>query len=350
MSPSIGFDFDNCLVEAYSLVPFILLFEILIPRALKQPGHSKNAKFFIEKGRIAFYNHIAENEVKTKGTLFRPSLLKLLPRLLKLRKEGKIERMFIYSNNGYKSVIEIIDYILGIVLQKSPYNVKEEELNKEEGVNHVLSPRIYLDEACRAQIEPKGADSFREKSIQGIKSCIGEIDENDLWFLDDQQYHTNLMNSLRERYVLVKEYTIKLANKRVCEMFIDSFPLESFLPDSPIATVLLTQLNKLMPGFRPSYTETRKNMLEKLGKVVNAFSPYSKGRVAGPWKEDDVNADLKTLETKLSYILNQSDIFEPSVPVEYKAPVGGGRHTGSLPVSSRRRKTRKLLSDRRNRE
>ena len=41
----LGFDFDNCLVEDYSLVPFILLFEILIPRALKQPGHSKNAKF-----------------------------------------------------------------------------------------------------------------------------------------------------------------------------------------------------------------------------------------------------------------------------------------------------------------
>ena len=211
----------------------------------------------------------------------------------------------------------------------------------------MLSPRIYLDEGCRAEIEPKGADSFREKSIQGIKSCIGPINDDDLWFLDDQQYHTNLMNSLKERYILVKEYTIKVANKRVCEMFIDSFPLESFLPDSPIASVLLTQLNKLMPGFRPSYTETRKNMLEKLGKVVNAFSPYSKGRVAGPWKEDEVNADLKILETKLSYVLNPS---ESNVPTEYKAPVGGGRHTGSLPVSSRRRKTRKLLNDRRNRE
>jgi hypothetical protein len=355
MAPSIGFDFDECIVHAYTFVPFVILFEILLPKAIKQPNYTKSVKFFIEKARIAFYNNIADNEIKTNGTLFRPSFLKLIPRLIKLRNAGKINKLFIYSNNGYLNVINIIDYILGLILQKAPYNINENELIKENDGVHVLSPRIYLDDPKRAQVEPKDIAGFREKSLQGIQACVDGINADELWFLDDKSYHTSLMNSIKERYITVEEYTVKLSNRKLAELFIESFPLEFFLQGSSVATVLIQEINRLMPGFRPTAKATKQGLIDKLMIVLNKFSPGGAGRAMLNWKDDHVDTDLKKIEAKLpnifissqslssNYQLQQGDI----APV---APVGGGRHRGVLPVSSLLRKTRKVRKDKRKRE
>lgn len=347
MSPSIGFDFDECLVQAYTIVPFVLLFEVLLPRAMKAPGYSKTAKFYLEKAREVFYQKIADNEIKTKGTLFRPSLIKLMPKLLKLRQEGKIHKLFIYSNNGINELLNAVDHIFALALKKSPYNVSDGELIKEEGGLHVLAPRIHIDNPCRVANETKGADGFREKSLAGIQRCIGEnVSEKDVWFLDDTEYHKDLMKHLKENYVVVESYSVHVSNKVLAEMFIDSFPLEFFLPGSPIAAALLPEINRLMPGFRPTMKETKASLIEKFGKVLNKFSEPGAGRGMSVWKEDHVNSDLKKIEMKLSGAINQEAPIVSNYPTVYKSPVGGRREP--LPVSSRKRKTRKLRRDRKN--
>jgi hypothetical protein len=348
MPPSVGFDFDECLVQAYTIVPFVLLFEVLLPRAMKVPGYSKNAKFYINKARNVFYQKIAENEVRTKGTLFRPSLLKLMPKLVKLRQEGKIHKLFIYSNNGINELLNVVDHILALTLKK--YNVNEGELIKESDGLHVLVPRIHIDNPCRISIEPKGADGFREKTLSGIQGCIGEnISEKDLWFLDDTEYHKDLMDKLKDNYIVVESYSVYLSNKALADMFIDSFPLEFFLPGSHVAAGLLPEINKLMPGFRPTSKETKASLVEKFGKVLNKFSEPGAGRVMGVWKEDHVNSDLKKIETKLSTVLNPKN-QTLDYPTVYNAPIGGMRHRGILPVSSLKRRTRKLRKDKKNRQ
>jgi hypothetical protein len=361
MSPSIGFDFDECLVQAYTMVPFVLLFEILLPRATRVPGLSKDVKFYIEKARSVFYQRVANNEVKTKGTLFRPSLLKLMPKLVKLRQEGKINKLFIYSNNGINELLNVVDHILALTLKKAPYSVNDGELLKEADGLHVLGPRIHIDNPCRASTEPKGADGFREKTITGIQGCLGEnILEKDLWFLDDTEYHKNLMEHLKGNYIVVESYSVHLSNKVLAEMFIDSFPLEFLLPPSPVSITLLGEINRIMPGFRPGIKETRKGLIEKLGKVLNKFSEPGAGRAMGVWKEDHVNADLQKIEQKLSGAINQPVAVISNYPSTYTAPVGGAsaysapfngaRHRGILPVSSLLRKTRKLRKEKRKRE
>jgi len=361
MSPSIGFDFDECLVQAYTMVPFVLLFEILLPRAMKVPGFSKDVKFYIDKARSVFYQKIADNEVKTKGTLFRPSLLKLMPRILKLRHEGKINKLFIYSNNGINELLNIVDHILALTLKKAPYSVNDGELLKEVDGLHVLGPRIHIDNPCRVSIEPKGADGFREKTLSGIQQCLGEnILEKDLWFVDDTEYHRDLMDKLKDNYVVVESYSVHLSNKALADMFIDSFPLEFLLPGSPVATVLHTEINRIMPGFRPRNKETKHSLIEKFAKVLNKFSEPGAGRVMSVWKEDHVNSDLQKIERKLSGAINKQSTVVSNYSESYSAPIGGSkalaysspfkgaRQRGPSPVSSRLRKTRKLRTDRKN--
>jgi hypothetical protein len=206
--------------------------------------------------------------------------------------------------------------------------------------------------------EVKGTDGFREKSFSGIQACVGEILESDLWFLDDTKYHTSLMNSIKERYIVVEPYSVNLSNKRLAEIFIDSFPLEFFLPGSPVAAVLLTEINRIMPGFRPTNKETKQSLVEKLGKVLNKFSPAGAGRVMSTWKEDHVNLDLQKIEKQLLGAMHQEESHVSDVPTTYTVPIGGAslysaplrgaRHKGILPVSSRSRKTRKLRMRRKN--
>jgi len=345
MAPTIGFDFDKCLAEAYTFVPFVLLLEILLPKALKLPGTSKQAILYIEKSKEVFYKKVALNEVKTKGTMFRPSTLKLLPKLIKLRQQGQINKLFIYSNNGINELINAVDHILGLVLQEVPYNVKADELINENDRLHVLTPRIHMNNSCRASEPVEG--EFREKSIGGIQACLGEsILESELWYLDDTQYHKKLMDEIKDHYIVVEPYSINVSNKKLAELFIQSFPLDAFTPGSPTSSILINEINRIMPGFRPSSKETQVSLFEKFTKVLNKFSPEGSGRMLSNWKEDHVNSDLLKIEKSLHGAIEKpKTVFQT-----YSSPIGGVRHRKDLPVFSRSNKTRKLRHLRKNRQ
>jgi len=346
MAPIIGIDFDKCLAEAYTILPFVLLFEVLIPNSLKE---NMTYKSYFEKARSIFYKNIAQNEITTKGTIFRPSFLKLLPQLIKLRQRGHVNKMFIYSNNRVNELLNAVDHILALVLQEAPYNVRPDELIKEEdGRLHVLTPRIHRDNICRSS-EPLEVH-FREKTRGGIESCLGEpILDSDLWFIDDTRDHQKLMNEIGSQYVVVEPYTVILSNKVLTKLFIESFSIESFSPDTPIGIILLTAINhpNLMPGFRPTAKESYTSLSEKFLKVLRKFSPNGSGYIKPVWKEDHINKDLQYMEKSLSSVLLSEKKTQQSIQ-QYKTPIGGGVHLGRYPVASRLKRTRKLRKDRKN--
>jgi hypothetical protein len=341
MAPIVGFDFDECLAQAYTIVPFALLLNRLLPKSFKGPDISNTTKVLLERSREIFYERVAENEIKTKGTLFRPSLLKLLPKLIKLRHQGHISNLFIYSNNGMRDIIEVVDHILALTLMKMPHSVKKEALLNEPSGIHVMYPRVFIDDPCRS-IEPKEANGFREKSFEGVEACLGmNISSDDVWFLDDSRMHDKLMNRLNERYVVVKPYNVKLPNKKLADILIESFPTDAFNPGTNEGALFLSQLQLLLPGFTSTGRESSKALGEKLSKALNTFSPLGGGRLTGTWKDTDTIADTQYLETSLRKILEINKTVQAIEPeLTYKVPIGGRRNLTRRPVVSRRRRNR----------
>jgi hypothetical protein len=339
MAPVIGFDFDECLAQGYSIVPFILILERLMPRALKSPSVSNVTRSVLEKSTNAFYLRLALNEIETKGTFLRPSFLTLLPKLLKLRQQGLIEHLFLYSNNGISALLDTMDHILALTLVRKPYSVPQDQLLiGPNGRLHCLSPRASLDDPCRA-VEPKDPNGFREKSVAGISACIGQaVNTTELYYFDDTRMHTGLMNAIQNRYVVVKKYEVRMANKKIAEMFIESFPSNAFYAGSKEANVLLTQMQVILPGFRPTGKESSKSLTEKLTKELTKFSPLAGGRVLRNWNAAEIAADERALETAISPVFTYGQATNDNAAGSiFRAPVGGRRL-----VNKTRRNRRKI--------
>jgi len=318
MIPSIGFDLDQCLVEAFNLVPFILFFE------LNLKGLSLENQTLIKKSREIFYELIASSEAKAPH-IFRPSLLKLFPSLIKLKKEGKIKHMFIYSNNGHVEILNAIDNILALIMKKSPYSINEHDLILEDGRLHVLTPRIYIGSSCRIDIEPIDNNKFREKSLAGIQACLNEtIAAHDLWFVDDSLQHRDLIEKLGTHYINVEPYKMHISNEKIINFFIQSLPKRVFMPNMPLYNTIIPLINKIFflenPSFYPSGREGQSTLVEKLHNIMirnTIFKPESSSKGWGIKKiEDDYNVVKKLLSANTQ----SKDFIQANVNSSYKSP------------------------------
>ncbi len=268
------------------------------------PDVSNTVRMYIEKARVAFYEGVAKHEIQTGGTLFRPSFLKLLPKLIELRAQGKLRKVFIYSNNKVKQTLDVADYILTFILKSKQYNVKSEYFTTENNEPHILTPRIHLNHRCRVNSEQTDSGGvFREKTLAGIRECLGEnISESELLFFDDQKTHVSLLQSIGSNFVLVDPYRVIMPNKILGEIFLQSFDTrQAFSPETELSKVLLAEINKFMwigsgekPGFRPNGRETLGDLLKKFTQILNKFSPKAVRAVAR-WKDDHINSDYNIL-------------------------------------------------------
>jgi hypothetical protein len=367
MAPIVGFDFDECLTYAYSIMPIILFFEHLLIKELRVQGISKKTRESMLLARQNFYDAVAENEVATKGLLLRPSFLRVLPTLLKMRAAGQIQSMFIYSNNTNATLINTVDHILALTLVK--LGVAESHLMSEPYGSitrlQTLSPRFFRDSPCRSGEPLKG--DFKEKTFNGILNCLNlSLNESDVWFLDDSQDHKSLINSLKTNYLDMKKYELQLKNTRLVELLVNSFPKEAFNPTGEMGVVFLKAYNVLEthfivvppgekylirenPKFNPKRTDDLKKIAEKLKTSLNAISPSATGR-AKMWTTVETNTDYAMIMKRIERLLNpntgmkyldQPSNLDTATATAYREPFVGGRQGYKRsPVSSRFRKNR----------
>jgi hypothetical protein len=299
----IGFDFDECLAQGYSITYFSLFLEGNI---------SEDEE--LKKYKEDFYTLVAKNEIITKGTIFRPSLLKLMPKLLKLRQEGHIERLFIYSNNRINELLNSADHILALVLQNNPYNVNTDAFIEENGRLQVLSPRITHNDSCRG-VEPLD-EGNREKTFNGITSCLGmSLVEKDLWFLDDTKQHISLMNSIGDQYINVKPYEVKLNNEKLIDLFFEAFPINLFTSNK----LFLTEFQRVFTINNLNIETLRRDFEEKLNKL----QPDSK-RATKVWNTQEVNKDIEFLEKSLEGAITLSKPTPNYTPLS-NTTIGGSQ-------------------------
>jgi hypothetical protein len=345
MSSNVGFDFDECLAQGYSIMPIILFLE----RYLKKEPQSPEVAALIKVAKGVFYNRVAANEIETKGTILRPSMLEIIPGLLKKRKEGKIGSLFIYSNNISTDLIDAVDHILALTLLKMK-KVDETDLIQEIKDNrlHVMTPRINRNASCRSsEQEVKG---FREKTFEGIQTCLGKaISEKDLWFLDDTKDHIGLIQKLKGNYIETKKYEVRLNNWSVAELVIRSFPKEAFNPKTELGRVFLKAYGKLEshfivsqpgelylkkknPRFNPKGGETEEDLLKLLQASLAAISPNASGAQKKNWTKATIDEDV----SKISKGLENALIVQPyqtadktldlATATAYSETIGGGNH------------------------
>jgi hypothetical protein len=135
----------------------------------------------------------------------------------------------------------------------------------------------------------------------------------------------------------VEPYTIYLSNKKLAEMFLNSFPIEAFSPGNQLSTVLLTDINRIMPGFRPSGNETRERLSLKLVDVLRKFSPKGSGRIVSSWKEDHTTIDFNKLSASLRGAM---ETYTPQASEVANAVGGSRRLTRKMPNTRNTRRKR----------
>lgn len=357
----IGFDFDGCMAECYSLMPIIFLLEVLIPEELnKLVGREYiELKAAFKKCTADFYANVAINEVKTGGTLIRPSLLKVLPELLKERRENKIGNLFIYSNNQDSKLIDIVDHILALALVNLSSPVPEKDLVKDAdtGRLQVFEPRVHRNAGCRSSEKILGF-SYKEKTVKGIQVCLNKsINESELWFLDDTRDHTDLVNrlGLGKRYIETSKYEIKLKNLKIAEIFVRSFSKDCFDIAKPMGTVFLraysalegifvkTDSDKSGSRFNPLATDTDKKVIERLTYSMRIISPKASGRSKEKWTDKETQRDTDKLQKSLSMKFNQPKHLNPPADMAetataYGQTMEGGRYRNRGSVTRRMRR------------
>ena len=350
MAPNIGFDFDECVVQAYSLMPIILFLERLLIKELRMQPTTKDVQAQLLRGRERFYERMAFNEFQTKGTIIRPSFFNIIQNLLKLKKSGKIETLFIYSNNGSIDLINVCDHIIALTLKH--LNVPEDHLIKDDvGVLHTLTPRIHRDAPCRSN-EPIDSGQFKEKTFQGIQICLGKsMSESDLWFLDDTVDHKDLIDKIKGQYIETKKYEILMKNSKLAEFLVRSFPKDVYNPLSEIGKIFMSAYHKLEnyfivtppgekylvkvnPRFNPKGNESEENLIDLLSRSLNAISPNAKGHIRTKWSTGETASDTNILTKMLEPILIQNstkDTFNTvkvlSTAMAYREPIGGSSKT-----------------------
>jgi hypothetical protein len=354
-STYIGFDFDDCIAQCYSIMPVILFLEVMLEEEIKNlaepmpPLMLKTVASFKEK----FYENLAENEVQMKGTIIRPSILKILPELLKQRFEKKIEQLFIYSNNQDINLINLIDHVMALTLTKLPIPVPEAHLIKDANTGRLQTflPRVHKMAPCRSSEKLIGF-SYKEKTFSGVQTCLRKsIKESELWYLDDTLDHTDLINKLGlgKGYIQTSRYNIKMRNSKIAEIIVNSFPKEFFDINSLLGSIFLRAYSKLENifiknspisfKFNPGPTDTEKKLIENLTKSLNRISPKVNNRSKEKLTEKEVDEDIKMIRSGLKLNEMPANYLTPppniiSTSSAYGQPLQGGRY--------RRRVTRKM--------
>jgi hypothetical protein len=269
-------------------------------------GINLETQDIIKKSRDIFYDLVAAHEIASP-TIFRPSLVKLIAELIREKKQGKIKHMFIYSNNGYLQILNAIDHILALIIKKSPYSINDQDLVWEDGRQHVLTPRIYIDSTCRVNTEPKVVN-FREKSLAGIQSCLNEtIPAEELWFLDDSLQHTDLKTKLGNRYINVEAYKIHISNTTLANFFIKSLPKRVFIQNMPLYTALIPAINKVFifenTVFYPTGKETHERLVEKFHEAMTKNEVFKPEIASRKWTKQKIETDYSSIK-KLLPVLN----------------------------------------------
>jgi hypothetical protein len=194
------FDLDETLADMYSVYYFIASLKLDETNLQMFP---KSLKVQLENAYDFFVEYVAQKEASDAPLgIIRPGIFEIMKELHTLKKEGKINGVIIYSNNGNLNNLEFVRDVIHCHL-----NVKK-----------LIVECIHADHIIRKKRRLFYSNHSLDKRWDELKSIMttcatrapARLKPSDVFFFDDQD-HTDLQNVLEDNYYKVPGYSYNAA-------------------------------------------------------------------------------------------------------------------------------------------
>jgi hypothetical protein len=156
---------------------------------------SKDLEWELDISYSSLVKRIAEAETSpTPLGIFRPRIFDMLKAVAKLKTQGKIEGVIMYTNNSSLSLVNLVRDVVHYIVKIQLF----------DGIFHYIHP---IRPVSPRTGKPSPNKTWTEMMIllQAIGAPLTLQPENVMFF--DDQMHTDLIRRLGDNYVRVNEYT-----------------------------------------------------------------------------------------------------------------------------------------------
>jgi hypothetical protein len=214
----------------------------------------------LDKAYNLFVQNIMEVESsKTPLGILRPGILSVMNKLNKLKQNGKIKNVVIYSNNGHLESLEFIRDIIHKYL-------KTDDLIKEciHWNHHMRDEERHM----RPGAANKTWNVLRNILVDGNCKAPDSIEPDNIYFFDDLE-HPDLQKNLGVNYYKVPGYDFKASFDRIQAIYRDA------LKQADVNTGML--MDYVMELFINTNQIRDKMMESNVDKIIRLFREKTQG-------------------------------------------------------------------------
>jgi hypothetical protein len=259
------FDMDETLAELYSVYYFIasLRLQETLSEHLRMNVDNKMRKS-LEKAYDIFVEKVYEEEISLYPLgILRPGILGIMKHIHRLKINGVINGVVIYSNNSH---LESLEFIRDLIY--ADLNLKTADNFISECV-HYNHPMRLLEKT----VLPAGAKSWstlKEILINSKCGAPNSLEANEVFFFDDLA-HPDLQYNLGTNYYKVPAYNFKASFDRLSDIFVSS------LIEANVDLGIFGEY--LIAVFMPTKQIFERDGFAKLNKIISVFKERTKGTV-----------------------------------------------------------------------
>jgi hypothetical protein len=233
------FDLDETLAEMYPMYYFIASLRMMVDEdrshLLYIPADFHQT---LDKAYRFFVHHVLQAEKRPSPLgLLRPGILEVMKALQRLREEGVIKGVMIYSNNSNPRLLEFIADVIH-------EHVKSNQLIKK--CVHLYHPYRREERSQHPRGYHKTWEGVKNSLIQGAQAS-SNVSIQDVYFFDDLE-HEDLQRALGNHYIKVPPYTKHASFTELAHLYHKSL-LDANIDKSLFVTLTMDLLHLRTPRY-----------------------------------------------------------------------------------------------------